>query len=117
MFAFIIVISAVWCVSTYFEYKQQEDECSSLYAETNNENTNNDNTHTTRRGLNYLDTSDRATVIPRTTREFERYDVAHEDFYEDQLSTILYSPPPYNQINYLVTGESTTNMSSTRYKY
>ena len=76
VFAFIIVISAVWCVSTYFEYKQRvEDDDSSAHAEANFVNTINDNRHATMQVLNYSDTSEQTAITANAVgRDFERYD-------------------------------------------
>ena len=110
VFAFIIVISGVWCVSTYFEYKQREEDASNTYTESNLGNGVNDNRHLTTRVLNNPVASGHTSA---TVTDFGRHDLT---IYEECIMNNGYrytiSPPPYNQINCSINGESTN-----RYKY
>lgn len=110
LFAFIIVISAIWCVSTYYDYKMHEAEASSTHSECNVGNTASDDRQTTSPSMSRYSRASTHLHGP-----FERYPLSRST--QDQLSTVLHPPPPYYQIVDTTNSCSSNSFSLSRYDF
>ena len=109
LFAFIVVTSSVWCVSTYYDFKMQESDSSSINTESNIGNTRNGYENTCEYELTY--TSNPAT-LDAIERGFERYPLSRNT--TNLLSSTLYPPPPYSEFSELCTNQGSDTLSFTR---
>ena len=106
LFAFIVVISAIWCVSTYYDFKMQEAEAASMNTESNigsymyDDNSNHQNTIIVPDILSYPECR---ISVPR--RMYECYPLSTTS--PEQLSHALFPPPPYSEV-----GDPATSNSS-----
>ena len=101
------MISTVWCVSTYFEYKRREEDPLNMDNQDNIPNTINNDMYPYTQELNYSHTHD-TWDSEQTRRDFEGTHVAICE------GPVLFSPPSYNQIGYLIDCERATNFHLNR---
>ena len=97
LFAFIVVISAIWCVSTYYDFKMQEAENWSMNTESNTDSCINDgitNSHSIAALSNRSFHSEENTNFARGV--YDRYPLSTNS--PEQLARDLFPPPPYREV-------------------
>ena len=97
LFAFIVVISAIWCVSTYYDFKMQEAENWSMNTESNTDSyIHDENSNSASIGAvsNRSFHSEESTNFPREV--YDRYPLSTNS--PEQLARDLFPPPPYSEV-------------------
>ena len=115
LFAFIVVTCAIWCVSTYYDYKMQESDSSSINTESNIGNTSNcyGNTGRIVYELSYpSNSSESLAAFDSIERGFESYPLSRNT--TNLLSSTLYLPPPYSEVGQSCTSQGSDTLSVTR---
>ena len=112
LFAFIVVISSIWCISTYYDYKMHEAEICSI----NTENDLNTSEITSACTLRCTDSSLQHEIVARSFElDFERFPLSRAT--PDLLSSTWYPPPPYTEISSSsLTSQIPRTLNVTRYK-
>ena len=113
VFAFIVVMSSIWCISTYYDFKMHEAESSSVSIVSNTET----NVHDERNNRQNISSSPNNSIhsecvisFPRTVHE--RYPLSNNS--PEQLARDLFPPPPYSEVGKSTASNPSIHISDSR---